>query len=85
MFVVGMELVAGKWLTISGVSYLFPLPFSYMVIAAIAYYVPGWRHLQVAVTLSAAPFLLLWWSVHSASPTNISRISYQKCFQILDK
>ncbi|XP_054272402.1 organic cation transporter protein isoform X2 [Macrosteles quadrilineatus] len=60
-FVLCMELVGGKWLTISGVSYLFPLPFSYMAIAAIAYYVRGWRHLQLAITLSALPFLLLWW------------------------
>ncbi|XP_046670851.1 organic cation transporter protein-like isoform X2 [Homalodisca vitripennis] len=60
-FVLCMELVGGKWLTISGVSYLFPLPFSYIAIAGIAYYLRDWRHLQLAITLSALPFLLLWW------------------------
>ena len=53
--------MGGKWLTISGVSYLFPLPFAYIAIAGIAYYIHGWRQLQLAITLSALPFLALWW------------------------
>ncbi|XP_022192162.1 organic cation transporter protein isoform X2 [Nilaparvata lugens] len=60
-FVLCMELVGGKWLTISGVSYLFPLPLAYIVISAIAYYIRDWRNLQVAITVPAIPFLLLWW------------------------
>lgn len=60
-FVLCMEVVGGKWQTISGVSYLFPLPLGYITISGIAYFVRGWRHLQLAITLPAVAFLPLWW------------------------
>ncbi|XP_065222264.1 organic cation transporter protein-like isoform X2 [Planococcus citri] len=56
-----MELVGGKWLTISGVSYMFPVPLSYIIIAGIAYVTHGWRSLQLAITLPSILFLGLWW------------------------
>ncbi|XKL61760.1 hypothetical protein PGB90_001593 [Kerria lacca] len=58
-----MELVGGKWLTISGVSYMFPVPLSYIIIAGIAYVTHGWRSLQLAITLPSLLFLGLWWIV----------------------
>lgn len=58
---VGMELVGGKWLTISGVSYMFPVPLSYITIAGIAYISHGWRTLQLAITLPSFLFLGMWW------------------------
>ncbi|KAL1139156.1 hypothetical protein AAG570_009216 [Ranatra chinensis] len=60
-FVLCVELVGGKWLTISGVSYLFPLPLSYIAISGIAYYIKGWREFQLVITLPAASFLCFWW------------------------
>nr|CAD7439948.1 unnamed protein product [Timema bartmani] len=60
-FVLCMELVGGKWRTISGVSYLFPVPLSYIAIAGIAYYVRGWKNLQLAITLPSLLLFGLWW------------------------
>lgn len=59
--VTGMELVGGKWRTISGVSYLFPVPLSYIMIAGIAYFVRGWSQLQLAITLPSVLLFGLWW------------------------
>jgi len=59
--VAGMELVGGKWRTISGVSYLFPVPLSYIMIAGIAYFVRGWSQLQLAITLPSVLLFGLWW------------------------
>nr|CAD7587852.1 unnamed protein product [Timema genevievae] len=59
-FVLCMELVGGKWRTISGVSYLFPVPLSYIAIAGIAYYVRGWKNLQLAITLPSLLLFGLW-------------------------
>ncbi|XP_014251429.2 organic cation transporter protein-like isoform X1 [Cimex lectularius] len=60
-FVLCMEIVGGKWLTISGVSYLFINPLGYITISGIAYYIKGWRHLQLVITLPAITFLILGW------------------------
>lgn len=60
-FVLCMEVVGGKWRTISGVSYLFPVPLSYIMIAGIAYLVRGWRAIQLAITLPAVLLLSFFW------------------------
>lgn len=60
-FVLCMELVGGKWRTISGVSYLFPVPLSYITIAGIAYFIRGWSQLQLAITLPSVLLFGLWW------------------------
>lgn len=56
-----MELVGGKWLTISGVSYMSPVPLGYIIIAGIAFVCHGWRNLQLAITLPSIFLLALWW------------------------
>lgn len=58
-----MELVDGKWRTISGVSYLFPVPLSYIAFAGIAFFIYDWQDIQLAITLPAVLLLGLWWLV----------------------
>ncbi|XP_014283802.1 organic cation transporter protein [Halyomorpha halys] len=60
-FVLCMELVGGKWLTISGVSYGLPVPVAYIIISGLAYMIRDWRQLQLAITLPSLAFLPLWW------------------------
>ncbi|KAG8223271.1 hypothetical protein J437_LFUL001548 [Ladona fulva] len=62
-FVICMEIVGGKWRTISGVSYLFPVPLSYIAIAGIAYLIRDWPMQQLAITLPAVLLLSLWWII----------------------
>lgn len=60
-FVLCMELVGGKWLTIMGVMYLFPVPVGYIAISGIAYYSHNWKVLQWVITIPTIFFLSLWW------------------------
>ena len=55
-----MELVGGKWLTITGVSTVFPVPLGYILTAWIAYNIREWRNLQLAVSLPALVLLAFW-------------------------
>ncbi|GLV31841.1 uncharacterized protein CBL_07601 [Carabus blaptoides fortunei] len=59
-FVLSLEVVGGVWRTVAGVSYLFPVSFSYVSIAGIAWLLRKWRHLQLAVSLPGGMLLLLW-------------------------
>lgn len=59
-FCLAIELVGGKWRTVAGISYLYPVSISYMTIAGIAYLVRDWRSLQLAISLPGILFLGLW-------------------------
>lgn len=60
-FVLSVELVGGKWVTIAGVCNFFPLPISYILVSAIAMILPNWRHLQLAISIPSIFLLGLWW------------------------
>lgn len=59
-FVLSIELVGGIWRTVSGISYLFPVSLSYIMIAGMGWLLRDWRHLQLAISLPGILFLLLW-------------------------
>ncbi|XP_075227145.1 organic cation transporter protein-like isoform X2 [Lycorma delicatula] len=84
-FVLCMELVGGKWLTISGVSYLFPLPIAYIVISGIAYYIKDWRNLQIAITVPAVPFLALWWILPESPRWLLTMGRVEETFEVLEE
>ncbi|XP_059481179.1 organic cation transporter protein-like [Neocloeon triangulifer] len=56
-FVLCMEVVGGRWRTVAGVSFHYPVPLGYLSVALFAYLLPEWRHLQLACAL---PALLLF-------------------------
>lgn len=59
-FVLIVELVGGKWRTAAGVCNFFPLPVSYILVAAISIALPDWRHLQLALSLPGILLISLW-------------------------
>jgi len=62
-FVLCMEVVGGgRWRTLAGVSFHYPVPLGYLSVAVIAYFLRDWRHLQLAVSL---PGLLLYAVVYA--------------------
>ncbi|XP_073985223.1 organic cation transporter protein-like [Rhodnius prolixus] len=83
-FVLCVELVGGKWLTISGVSYLFPLPLSYVTISGIAYCIKGWRELQLAITLPSVCFLPLLWILPESPRWLLSMGKSEKVLKVLE-
>ncbi|KAJ3665869.1 hypothetical protein Zmor_001334 [Zophobas morio] len=60
-FVLSIELVGGNWRTVAGISYLFPVSLSYMIIAGMGWLLRDWRQLQLAISLPGFIFLILWW------------------------
>ncbi|XP_011204546.2 solute carrier family 22 member 15 isoform X1 [Bactrocera dorsalis] len=60
-FVLVVELVSGKWRTITGILNILPVPISYILMAVIAYFVRDWRNLQLAITLPWLCMLPMWY------------------------
>lgn len=60
-FVLAIELVGGNWRTVSGISYLFPVSLSYIIIAGMGWLISDWRHLQLAISLPGFLYLILWY------------------------
>lgn len=59
-FVLSVELVGGKWVTIAGVCNFFPLPLSYIIVTLLSIVLPNWRSLQLSLSLPGCLLLLLW-------------------------
>lgn len=59
----GMELVGGKWRTISGVCYIFPVSVGYIASAGISYFVREWKYNQLAISLPGVLLVSLYWLV----------------------
>ncbi|XP_032516727.1 organic cation transporter protein-like isoform X2 [Danaus plexippus] len=66
-FVLSVELVGGKWVTIAGVCNFFPLPLAYIIVSLLSLAMPNWRQLQLALSVPGC-FLLLMWFVLPESP-----------------
>ncbi|XP_059474531.1 organic cation transporter protein-like isoform X2 [Neocloeon triangulifer] len=84
-FVLCMELVGGKWRTISGVSFLFPVPLGYITVAGIAYVVREWRILQLAVTLPAVSLLAAIWVLPESPRWLLSMRKEEKLMAVLKR
>ncbi|XP_026319253.1 solute carrier family 22 member 2-like [Hyposmocoma kahamanoa] len=59
-FVLSVELVGGKWVTIAGVCNFFPLPLAYFIVSILSLYLPKWRELQMTLSFPGCLLLLLW-------------------------
>ncbi|XP_065353335.1 organic cation transporter protein-like isoform X2 [Cloeon dipterum] len=84
-FVLCMELVGGKWRTISGVSYLFPVPLGYITVAGIAYVVREWRILQLTVTLPAITLLAAIWVIPESPRWLLAMRKQDKLMEVLKR
>lgn len=59
-FVLSVELVGGKWVTIAGVCNFFPLPLAYIIVSLLSLAMPNWRQLQLALSVPGCFLLLMW-------------------------
>ncbi|XP_028898991.2 organic cation transporter protein isoform X2 [Zeugodacus cucurbitae] len=60
-FVLVVELVSGRWRTITGILNILPVPISYILMAGIAYFIRDWRKLQLVITLPWLSLLSIWY------------------------
>lgn len=59
-FVLSVELVGGKWVTIAGVCNFFPLPLAYLIVSLLSLVLPNWRDLQLALSIPGCLLIALW-------------------------
>lgn len=59
-FVLSVELVGGKWVTIAGVCNFFPLPLAYLTVSLLSLVMPNWRDLQLSLSIPGCLLLALW-------------------------
>ncbi|XP_049872459.1 organic cation transporter protein-like isoform X2 [Pectinophora gossypiella] len=84
-FVLSVELVGGKWVTIAGVCNFFPLPVAYIIVSLVSLYMPNWRELQLALSLPGCVLLVLWFVLPESPRWLISMGRTQEAKVILQK
>ncbi|CAG9787714.1 unnamed protein product [Diatraea saccharalis] len=84
-FVLSVELVGGKWVTIAGVCNFFPLPFAYIIVSLLSLVLPNWRDLQLTLSLPGCLLLLLWFVLPESPRWLLSMGRTQEAKEILQK
>ncbi|XP_031766606.1 organic cation transporter protein-like isoform X2 [Galleria mellonella] len=59
-FVLSVEIVGGKWVTIAGVCNFFPLPLAYIIVSLVSLVLPNWRDLTLSLSIPGCALLVLW-------------------------
>ncbi|XP_011555935.3 organic cation transporter protein isoform X2 [Plutella xylostella] len=62
-FVLAVEIVGGKWVTIAGVCNFFPLPLAYIIVSLVSLLLPDWRNLTLALSIPGCSLLILWFVI----------------------
>ena len=60
-YFLGMEFVGTKWRVITGLAGMLFWSIGFMILAAIAYGLPNWMHLQLATSIPSLLFLSFYW------------------------
>ncbi|XP_028178695.1 organic cation transporter protein-like isoform X2 [Ostrinia furnacalis] len=84
-FVLSVELVGGKWVTIAGVCNFFPLPLAYIIVSLLSIVMPNWRDLQLTLSLPGCLLLLLWFVLPESPRWLLSMGRTQEAKVILEK
>ncbi|CAG5027924.1 unnamed protein product [Parnassius apollo] len=84
-FVLSVELVSGKWVTIAGVCNFFPLPLAYIIVSLTSLLLPNWRDLQLALSLPGCMLLILWFVLPESPRWLIGRGRTQEAKEIIVK
>ncbi|CAH1407664.1 unnamed protein product [Nezara viridula] len=80
-----LEIVGGKWLTICGVSYMFTIPLSYIIISGLAYITRNWRILQLTISLTAVLLIPLYWIVPESPRWLLTSCKKERVKDVLQK
>eukprot|EP00088_Acartia_fossae_P013335 TRINITY_DN16988_c0_g1_i5.p1 TRINITY_DN16988_c0_g1~~TRINITY_DN16988_c0_g1_i5.p1 ORF type:complete len:543 (+),score=70.92 TRINITY_DN16988_c0_g1_i5:58-1686(+) len=58
-YVYAMEIIGGRWNSIIGIGFQIPWAVAYMILPGLAYALPYWAHLQIAISLPCLIYLLV--------------------------
>ncbi|XP_047521002.1 organic cation transporter protein-like isoform X2 [Pieris napi] len=84
-FVLSVELVGGKWVTIAGVCNFFPLPLAYVIVSLLSMIMPNWRDLQLALSIPGCLLIFLWFVLPESPRWLLSMGRTQEAKAILEK
>ncbi|XP_045523094.1 organic cation transporter protein-like isoform X2 [Pieris brassicae] len=84
-FVLSVELVGGKWVTIAGVCNFFPLPLAYVIVSLLSLIMPNWRDLQLALSIPGCLLIFLWFVLPESPRWLLSMGRTQEAKAILEK
>lgn len=84
-FVLSVELVGGKWVTIAGVCNFFWLPLAYLIVTLLSILMPNWRDLQLSLSMPGCLLLALWFVLPESPRWLISMGKTQEAKVILEK
>ncbi|XP_047025116.1 organic cation transporter protein-like isoform X1 [Helicoverpa zea] len=84
-FVLSVELVGGKWVTIAGVCNFFWLPLAYLIVTLLSLVLPNWRDLQLSLSIPGCLLLALWFVLPESPRWLLSMGKTQEAKVILEK
>ncbi|XP_045499055.1 organic cation transporter protein-like isoform X1 [Colias croceus] len=84
-FVLSVELVGGKWVTIAGVCNFFPLPLAYVIVSLLSIVMPNWRDLQLALSIPGCLLIFLWFVLPESPRWLLSMGRTKEAQAILEK
>ncbi|KAJ8716704.1 hypothetical protein PYW07_003331 [Mythimna separata] len=84
-FVLSVELVGGKWVTIAGVCNFFWLPLAYLIVTLLSLLMPDWRDLQLSLSVPGCLLLALWFVLPESPRWLLSMGKTQEAKVILEK
>lgn len=58
-----MEIIGGNWKTYLGIGMMFNWATGYCLLPLLAYLVPNWKYLQLALTLPLPIFVIIFWFI----------------------
>ncbi|CAH1636438.1 unnamed protein product [Spodoptera littoralis] len=84
-FVLSVELVGGKWVTIAGVCNFFWLPVAYLIVTLLSLLMPNWRDLQLSLSVPGCLLLALWFVLPESPRWLLSMGKTQEAKEILER
>ena len=58
-----MEIIGGNWKTYLGIGMMFNWATGYCLLPLLAYLVPNWKYLQLALTVPLPIFVVIFWFI----------------------
>ena len=62
-FILGMEIIGGDWKTYLGIGMMFNWATGYCLLPLVAYLIPNWTDLQLALTAPLPIFVVIFWFI----------------------
>lgn len=82
-YVIAMEMVGPKARLFAGVAVQMFFTTGYILVAPFAYYLPNWRHLQIALTLPGTAFFCYYFFIPESARWLISKNRTQEAIRII--